>query len=485
MSTDAVLPILKNNKDPHYRYKMPKLCAKVEGSGNGIKTVITNMSAISKSLNRPASYPIKYFGCELGAQVTMNNDYVVNGSHDVDKLINLLYGFIRKFVLCNKCSNPETNLTVERNTIHQKCIACGHAYVIPKGIHKLTTYIINHPPDSTGLSTYSAIGEGKSGGKSSKSKSSKSKNSSSPTNGNGHSATSPESHHNGIILTPASVEEDNEGWDDEFDEEELTEDAYKERMRELCEGTGNTGIYAAATKQSANIFYDTVKEKRDANQLGDAAVQIELLKQADVLGIRDKATLILSELLFTENILDEIKTHRMLLLRFCHENKKAQKYMLGGFEKLVGDVYKEALFPKIATILKQFYDEDVIEEDCFKEWAAKGASKKYVLKDISKTIHEKADPFITWLNEAETESESECEGSDENKPAADMRQQSLDDEDEDDDDDGIDLEFSHRVSGIQLTETNSGHVQATPHNAEVITGDSAAIVLDEEDIDNI
>lgn len=55
----------------------------------------------------------KFFGCELGAQVQMNakeDRYIVNGAHDCEKLQNLLDGFIKRFVLCPNCDNPETNL---------------------------------------------------------------------------------------------------------------------------------------------------------------------------------------------------------------------------------------------------------------------------------------------------------------------------------------------------------------------------------------
>ena len=57
--------------------------------------------------------PTKYFGCELGAQTNFdpkNDRYIVNGAHDSSKLQDLLDGFIRKFVLCPECENPETNL---------------------------------------------------------------------------------------------------------------------------------------------------------------------------------------------------------------------------------------------------------------------------------------------------------------------------------------------------------------------------------------
>ena len=55
----------------------------------------------------------KFFGCELGAQVKCdekNDRYIVNGAHEAAKLQELLDAFIKKFVLCGECNNPETDL---------------------------------------------------------------------------------------------------------------------------------------------------------------------------------------------------------------------------------------------------------------------------------------------------------------------------------------------------------------------------------------
>ncbi|KIH44385.1 domain found in IF2B/IF5 [Ancylostoma duodenale] len=106
------------------------------------------MSDIAKSLERPPMYPTKYFGCELGAQTNYdakNERYIVNGEHDAAKLQDILDGFIKKFVLCPACENPETALSVRRNQIHSKCKACGHAFIIDNR-HKLSTYILKNPP---------------------------------------------------------------------------------------------------------------------------------------------------------------------------------------------------------------------------------------------------------------------------------------------------------------------------------------------------
>lgn len=61
----------------------------------------------------PSTDPCKYFGCELGAQTQMDHKigrYIVNGAHESNKLQDMLDGFIKKFVLCAECDNPETDL---------------------------------------------------------------------------------------------------------------------------------------------------------------------------------------------------------------------------------------------------------------------------------------------------------------------------------------------------------------------------------------
>lgn len=41
-----------------------------------------------------------------------NGRYIVNGAHDGPRLQELLDGFIKNFVLCEECDNPETNLVI-------------------------------------------------------------------------------------------------------------------------------------------------------------------------------------------------------------------------------------------------------------------------------------------------------------------------------------------------------------------------------------
>lgn len=398
--------------DDFYRYKMPRLIAKVEGKGNGIKTVIVNMPEIAKALSRPPTYPTKYFGCELGAQTQFdikNDRFIVNGSHDASKLQQLLDGFIKRFVLCQECSNPETNLSISQKnqTIKARCIACGHSSNIDMR-HKLTTFILKNPPDQDPTSTTPS--------KSSKKEKKDKKSSKKAVNGdagekgdrnspeiNSQEQMAAQRASGGDIIAPeVKNEEDDEDWGID-----INEDAVAERMKEQTDAiqrlTMNDDLEKTANERM-NLFYDFLKGKISSRSLSGA--DLEVLAEAERLEVKDKAALVLVELLLDEKCLAQIKQHRKLLLRFCHNNQKAQKYLLGGIEMLVGDVHKATLLPKVPHILKELYDCDILEEEVLIEWGKK-VSKKYVSKSVCQEIHDKASPFIKWLEEAEEEESDE------------------------------------------------------------------------------
>lgn len=409
----------RNVTDIFYRYKMPRINAKVEGKGNGIKTVIVNMAEVAKAIGRPATYPTKYFGCELGAQTQFdykNERFIVNGSHDSTKLQDLLDGFIRKYVLCPECDNPETDLTVsaKNGSISQSCKACGYHGLL-KIHHKVNTFIIKNPPTINPATQGSSLTKGKRGRNSKKngengtvsdSVNNSMGNNSGDSDGGTNEASKTEAEINAAIPTKADDDDDN--WTTDTSAE-----AIRARLQDLTDGAKTMTIsddYDKTEKERIDIFYEMVKRKIDENQLDSVAAHKELAIEAERLDINHKATLVLAELLFTANITNEVRKHRNLLLRFTHNNPKAQRYLIGGIEQIIA-LHSAKLMDKVAGILKLFYDIDILEEKAILDWAQK-VSKKYVSKEVATEIHEKAKPFIQWLQEAEEEDSSQDEEDD-------------------------------------------------------------------------
>ena len=59
------------------------------------------------------------------------------------------------------------------------------------------------------------------------------------------------------------------------------------------------------------------------------------------------------------------------MLQLLHDNQKAQKYLLGAFEILVGKSYPDQLMSKVPHILMSLYDNDLVEEEVFLQWGPK------------------------------------------------------------------------------------------------------------------
>ncbi|CAH1262702.1 eukaryotic translation initiation factor 5-like [Branchiostoma lanceolatum] len=392
------LNVNREVQDQFYRYKMPRIIAKVEGKGNGIKTVIPNMTEVAKALSRPATYTTKFFGCELGAQTQLdvkNDRYIVNGAHDAAKLQDLLDIFIKKFVLCQECDNPETNLKVfvKKGVIAQHCIACGHSAMLDM-THKLTTYILKYPPDQPKAKDTPS----KTDSKRKRDKKGKQQQE------NGTDGGSPTSH------SPPPDKEDDDWGDDGDWSVDTSAEAVAARMEQLLTDgakaiTLNDDL-VKTVEERLNLFFEFVKAKRDAGHI--EGNDKEIFAEAERLEVHEKGILVLCELLLDDKMVTQLKKYRKIFLRFCYESPKTQKNFLGGFEQLV-NLHKEVLLPKVPVLLKTMYDLDLVDEEVILQWGDK-VSKKYVSKELSQQIHDKAAPFITWLKEAEEEtSEDEDE----------------------------------------------------------------------------
>lgn len=382
-TTMSLVNICRSNNDPFYRYKMPLIQAKSEGSGNGIKTNILNLVDVATALARPPTYVLKYFGFELGAQTTIDNKnerYLINGVHGINQLQDCLDGFIDKFVLCLQCKNPETVLEIVGNgNLQRDCKACGKITQVNPS-YKLVSYILKNPPSSKNDKKSSKKGKTASenvigGGKSISDIANKQKKS---NNG----STSNEN-----ITTPTPSKLIEEDWS-----VDMSEEAIKKRALELEKLNLN----------ESNKEYIEFGEWILNTQPND----IEIYKKLVTLKITQdrKSIEVLAQTIFNNEIINQIINHKGLLLKLI-TNEKLEKSLLGGIERLIGIKYPE-LITSIPKILMILYDNDIVSEEIIRDWATH-VSKKYLDKEQSRNVRKAARPFLKWLDEADEESDDD------------------------------------------------------------------------------
>lgn len=288
-------------------YSMPLLLTKIEGKGNGIKTVIPNMSDVARALSRPPTYPTKFFGCELGAQTSFDEKgdrYIVNGAHDATRLRELLDTFIDKFVLCGSCKNPETDLIITKNDeIIRDCKACGQRTIVDMR-HKLTTFIIKNPPKPPKKAKKAKGGEAASPDSNGNS------NGGTPVNDDEEIGAESDDELTKRIKSEAAVLTTKTALKDDDWSVDTSEEAVRARVKTL-EGTLQSTLVLGGDEDSdedVNSPYNQLG--RWAEQNRSEASAVDVYKKAQDLGIekKHKTVQVLVQTLFTENILAEIKT---------------------------------------------------------------------------------------------------------------------------------------------------------------------------------
>ena len=104
------------------RLKVPEIDAISEGN----KTVIRNLQAIAKVLNRDIEHIMKYFMKHFATPGVKKGKNVVLGRRILKPdLRKCLEQYIEDFVICPVCQKPDTELVSHGAYGYLKCHACG------------------------------------------------------------------------------------------------------------------------------------------------------------------------------------------------------------------------------------------------------------------------------------------------------------------------------------------------------------------------
>lgn len=448
-----------NKDDAFYRYKMPKMITKIEGRGNGIKTNVVNMIDIAKALARPASYTTKYFGCELGAQSKFDEKTGtshVNGAHDTAKLAGLLENFIKKYVQCYGCGNPETEIVITKTQmIILKCAACGFLSDVDMR-DKLTTFIIKNPPEQkkgskdkkamrraekerlkegemadgeqTKLKKEATKKEAtKKKGSSASSKDAVSKastkNKYNASDGN-HSPAGSQTDDNEVAATVDTDEDDDIQW-----QTDTSAEAARQRIQEQLSSV-TAGMVMLSTneekpKSVKNSSVNELKSKVNGHANGVISkvnsheklvgeIKEFLKKGSSVTQLNSSLGSLTSTPQETMDALFEALfdgagkgfskevTKKKNYIAAATQEEGSQPVLLHAIEAFCGKASPEAM-KEVALVLKVLYDSDVLEEESIVEWYGKGSTGSNKGLQMWKNVK----PFVEWLQSAESESEEE------------------------------------------------------------------------------
>ncbi|KAM0061936.1 putative translation initiation factor IF2/IF5, W2 domain, MIF4G-like domain superfamily [Helianthus debilis subsp. tardiflorus] len=421
-----------NSDDAFYRYKMPKMITKIEGRGNGIKTNIVNMVDVAKALARPASYTTKYFGCELGAQSKFDEKTgvsLVNGSHDTAKLAGLLENFIKKYVQCYGCGNPETEILITKTQMVQlKCAACGFVSDVDMR-DKLTSFILKNPPEQKKNSKdkkamrraeKERLKEGEAADKVQKKLTKDVKKTKDKTSTKKKGNASDEDHTSPTV-SHAGDKDNGSGEEDDDDDVQWQTDtsaaAARQRIQEQLSAVTADMVMLSTEEPEKKVVKKPSPPVEENSNGSTKKSLVDVAKESLKTGVGPKALLASLSGSPQENasalyeaLLDGVEKgfskhllkKKNYLSAVVEGEEDSQLLLLRAIEDFCGKSNPNAV-KEVALVLKALYDVDILEEEYVVKWYEEGTSGG----NKSSSIWKNAKPFVEWLQSAESESEEE------------------------------------------------------------------------------
>ncbi|EWM28016.1 eukaryotic translation initiation factor 5 [Nannochloropsis gaditana] len=431
-------------EDANYRYKMPRILAKVEGRGNGIKTVVINMKEVAQALHRMPAEVTKFFGTELGAQTTYREETeraVVNGAHTAPALQTSLCRYIQGFVLCPSCGLPETAYKIKGGVIYQKCDACGEKSMCDMS-HKLTTFIINTHKKAAkeGKGTKEAKEKKKKdrskadaedddldedGGaegeekekkkkkKKDKEEKEKKKKKKREKREKASEAGSSDGDGNGMGTSNGKTSKQGSSDDDEGEGEEEEEEEEGEVVARL----DNLAVEDATALAGAIGRLQHFLNSNPSAGASQILEEIRMIATFSALPVEERPFLFVQAAFGPEAGRENaIRRHQKVLkgLMLSVDEEMYQRRLIGVMEHLCAVTHAESLHKWFPVLLKQLYDEGVVDEEVFLEWAEEEGPTEFTRREVTpamvESLRKEAGKFVTWLTEAASDSEEESGG---------------------------------------------------------------------------
>jgi|TARA_B100001971_G_C17908391_1_gene391600 translation initiation factor 2 subunit 2 len=119
---DSAYKKLKPIEKSSERFEVPK----IEGHGEGTKTILTNLQQISSYLRRDQEHLLKFLLKELATSGSIkNNRAILHRKINSQKINEKIKDYTKEFVICNQCNKPDTEIKKEKGFAFLHCLACG------------------------------------------------------------------------------------------------------------------------------------------------------------------------------------------------------------------------------------------------------------------------------------------------------------------------------------------------------------------------
>lgn len=384
--------------DPEYRYRMPTVYGKIEGRGNGIKTVVPNISDLALSLKRDAGEVNKFFGCELGSQTTYNADSdraVVNGAHTDAVLQQLVHKYIELFVLCPNCRLPETEYKIKSGCIYHKCMACGAKEMVDMS-HKLTTYILAQDKKEKQ--------DAKKGGKDKKKDKKEKKKDKKDDSGSDEDKKKEKKEKK---KDKKDSKKDKKDKKKDKKSKDDVEDAVSGGNVDDCSDDNSDPTEAVDDANAMALAVEATKkfllDNPDASP-SDIAEKVVNEQMASGLKSQDRIHIFIRAA-FTIDFFKQkqVQKHAPTIAKITQGKTVMERHLISACEFLCAEKPKN-----FAVILKQLFDEEVLEEDSIFEWAGEGRTD-YTLESVDEEhraqMRAEAEPVVVWLQEDDSSDE--------------------------------------------------------------------------------